>query len=143
EAHALSALNHPNLTTIFEVGEINGLHFIAMEYVEGQTLRGMMNSALKLRDVLSIVAQVAEALSAAHQSGIIHRDIKPDNIMVRADGYAKVLDFGLAKLAETEVLPGASRGAQTAGGAAQTQAGATMGTLAYMSPEQATGETID
>jgi eukaryotic-like serine/threonine-protein kinase len=136
EAQALSALNHPNLITIFEVGQLNGLHFIAMEFVEGQTLRAMMGSALRLRDVLSIVAQVAEALSAAHQSGIIHRDIKPDNIMVRADGYVKVLDFGLAKLAETEVLPGAPD-------AAQTQAGATMGTLAYMSPEQATGETID
>lgn len=136
EAQALSALNHPNLTTIFEVGELNGLHFIAMEFVEGQTLRAMMSSSLRLRDVLSIVAQVAEALSAAHQSGIIHRDIKPDNIMVRADGYVKVLDFGLAKLTETEILPGAPS-------AAHTQAGVTMGTLAYMSPEQATGETID
>jgi serine/threonine protein kinase len=136
EAQALSALNHPNLITIFEVGELNGLHFIAMEFVEGQTLRGMMSGSLRLRDVLSIVAQVAEALSAAHQSGIIHRDIKPDNIMVRADGYVKVLDFGLAKLTEPEVLPSAPN-------AARTQAGATMGTLAYMSPEQATGETID
>lgn len=136
EAQALSALNHPNLITIFEVGELNGLHFIAMEFVEGHTLRAMMSNALRLRDVLSIVAQVAEALSAAHQSGIIHRDIKPDNIMVRSDGYVKVLDFGLAKLTEAEVLPGAPS-------AAHTQAGATMGTLAYMSPEQATGETID
>lgn len=136
EAQALSALNHPNLITIFEVGDVNGLHFIAMEFVEGQTLRAMMNGTLRLRDVLSIVAQVAEALSAAHQSGIIHRDIKPDNIMVRADGYVKVLDFGLAKLAEAEVPAGAP-------GPAHTQAGATMGTLAYMSPEQATGETID
>jgi len=136
EAQALSALNHPNLTTIFEVGELSGCHFIAMEFVEGQTLRSMMSGPLKLRDVLSIVAQVAEALSAAHQSGIIHRDIKPDNIMVRPDGYVKVLDFGLAKLREAEVLPGAQN-------AEYTQAGATMGTLPYMSPEQATGETID
>jgi Tol biopolymer transport system component len=89
-----------------------------------------------LRDVLSIVAQVAEALSAAHQSGIIHRDIKPDNIMVRADGYVKILDFGLAKLAEAEVFPNAPDDIHT-------QAGVTMGTLAYMSPEQATGEPID
>ncbi|HVQ39093.1 MAG TPA: protein kinase [Pyrinomonadaceae bacterium] len=136
EAQALSALNHPNLITIYEVGELDGLHFIAMEFVEGQTLRAMMGNALRLREVLSIVAQVAEALAAAHQSGIVHRDIKPDNIMVRADGYVKVLDFGLAKLTESGVLPGEP-------GAAHTQAGVTMGTLAYMSPEQATGETID
>ncbi len=78
------------------------IHFIAMEFVEGRTLRAMMSGAVKLREILSIVAQVAEALSAAHQAGIIHRDIKPDNIMVRGDGYVKVLDFGLAKLAEAE-----------------------------------------
>ena len=134
EAQALSALNHPNLITIYEVGVIDDLHFIAMEFVEGKTLRELMSGALKLRDVLSIVAQVAEALSAAHHSGIIHRDIKPENVMIRADGYVKVLDFGLAKLAEGDATDAAP---------AQTQAGATMGTLAYMSPEQATGETID
>ncbi len=136
EAHALSALNHPNLITIFEVGNIDDLHFIAMEFVEGQTLRAMMSGGLKLRDILSIVAQVAEALSAAHQSGIIHRDVKPDNIMVRGDGYVKVLDFGLVKLTE-------AAGSMSSPNPAYTQAGATMGTLAYMSPEQATGETID
>ena len=134
EAQALSALNHPNLITIYEVGVIDGLHFIAMEFVEGQTLRSMMSGALKLKEVLSIVAQVAEALSAAHQSGVVHRDIKPDNIMVRADGYVKVLDFGLAKLAESPAVAGSPN-------AAYTQAGVTMGTLAYMSPEQASGET--
>ena len=137
EAQALSALNHPNLITIYEVGVINDLHFIAMEFVEGQTLRELLNSALRLRDILSLVAQVAEALSAAHQSGIIHRDVKPENLMVRADGYVKVLDFGLAKLAEAQ-SPASSPEAM-----AFTQAGATMGTLAYMSPEQATGELID
>ncbi|HYJ88596.1 MAG TPA: serine/threonine-protein kinase, partial [Pyrinomonadaceae bacterium] len=136
EAHALSALNHPNLITIYEVGNIDGLHFIAMEFVEGQTLRSMMGGAVKLRDILSIVAQVAEALSAAHQAGIVHRDVKPDNIMVRSDGYVKVLDFGLVKLTEAAGPAGSPN-------PAYTQAGATMGTLAYMSPEQATGETID
>lgn len=135
EARALSALNHPNLITIYEVGEFNNVHFIAMEFVEGQSLRVLMEK-LKLREVLSIVAQVAEALAAAHDAGIIHRDIKPDNIMVRPDHYVKVLDFGLAKLTEVEA-------AGSKPDPAQTQAGTTIGTLAYMSPEQATGETVD
>ena len=133
EARALSSLNHPNLVTIYEVGEANGLHFIAMELVEGKALSSLRGK-LNLKDLLSIVAQVAEALSAAHQSGIIHRDVKPDNVMVRPDGYAKVLDFGLVKLAEVEPAPGS---------AAQTRLGVAMGTLAYMSPEQASGETVD
>ncbi|MBD0371092.1 MAG: serine/threonine protein kinase [Pyrinomonadaceae bacterium] len=132
-AWALSAINHPNLITIYEVGEASGLNFIAMELVEGRTLRAMMQSGLKLKESLSIAAQVAEALAAAHQSGIIHRDIKPDNIMVRVDGYVKLLDFGLAKLME----------APDREDAAQTRTGAAMGTLAYMPPEQASGEAID
>jgi eukaryotic-like serine/threonine-protein kinase len=132
EALALSELNHPNLVTIYEVGESGGLHFIAMELVEGQTLRSMMRNGLKLKDSLLVAGQVAEALAAAHRQGIIHRDIKPDNIIVRPDGYVKLLDFGLAKLTE-------SREAD----AAQTQADAALGTLAYMSPEQAAGETTD
>jgi eukaryotic-like serine/threonine-protein kinase len=133
EARALSSLNHPNLVTIYEVGEANGLHFIAMELVEGKTLSSLRDK-LSLKELLSIVAQVAEALGAAHQSGIVHRDVKPDNVMVRPDGYAKVLDFGLVKLAEVEPTPGT---------AAQTQLGIAMGTLAYMSPEQAAGEPVD
>src|SRR6185295_1677115 len=112
EAQALSALNHPNLITIYEVGVIEDLHFIAMEFVEGHSLREMMSGPLKLRDVLAIVGQVAEALSAAHKSGIIHRDIKPDNIMVRADGYVKVLDFGLAKLSEAAPPSGSQDAAE-------------------------------
>src|SRR5215213_3008846 len=133
EARALSSLNHPNLVTIYEVGEFNGLHFIAMEFVDGQTLSSLREK-LSLKELLSIVAQVAEALGAAHQSGIVHRDVKPDNVMVRPDGYAKVLDFGLVKLAEVEPTPGT---------AAETKLGIAMGTLAYMSPEQASGETVD
>ncbi len=133
EARALSALNHPNLVTIYEVGEDKGLHFIAMELVEGKTLSSLRDK-LTLKELLPIVAQVAEALGAAHQSGIIHRDVKPDNVMVRPDGYAKVLDFGLVKLTEVKSAPGVT---------AHTQLGIAMGTLAYMSPEQASGEAVD
>jgi serine/threonine protein kinase/Tol biopolymer transport system component len=133
EARALSSLNHPNLVTIYEVGEAKGVHFIAMELVEGKTLSSLRDK-LSLKELLAIVAQVAEALGAAHQSGIIHRDIKPDNVMVRPDGYGKVLDFGLVKLAEVEPVAGAP---------ANTQLGVAMGTLAYMSPEQASGEPVD
>ena len=132
EARALSSLNHPNLVTIYEVGEASGLHFIAMELVEGRTLTSLRDK-LSVKEILAIVAQVAEALGAAHQSKIIHRDIKPDNVMVRPDGYAKVLDFGLVKLTEVEPVTGA----------ANTQLGVAMGTLAYMSPEQASGEPVD
>jgi Tol biopolymer transport system component len=133
EARALSSLNHPNLITIYEVGEANGLHFIATEFVEGQTLSSLRGK-LSVKELLSIVAQVAEALAAAHQSGVVHRDIKPDNVMVRPDGYVKVLDFGLVKLVE------ASSGRHDV---ANTELGVAMGTLSYMSPEQAAGEPID
>ncbi|HEU4930706.1 MAG TPA: protein kinase, partial [Pyrinomonadaceae bacterium] len=132
EARALSALNHPNLVTIYEVGEANGVHFIAMEFVEGQTLSSLREK-LGLRESLAFVAQVAEALAAAHQAGIVHRDIKPENVMVRPDGYAKVLDFGLVKLSEVAASEDAL----------STQVGVAMGTLAYMSPEQASGEAVD
>ncbi|HEX6648031.1 MAG TPA: protein kinase, partial [Pyrinomonadaceae bacterium] len=135
EARALSSLNHPNLITVYEVGEADGLHFIATEFVEGHTLSSLRQK-LSLRELLAIVAQVAEALSAAHQAGIIHRDIKPDNVMVRPDGYVKVLDFGLVKLTEVAA-------SKTSQELARTQLGVAMGTLAYMSPEQSTGESID
>ena len=135
EARALSSLNHPNLITVYEVGEADGLNFIATEFVEGQTLASLRQK-LSLRELLSIMAQVTEALSAAHQAGIIHRDIKPDNVMVRPDGYVKVLDFGLVKLTEVAA-------SKTSQEMAKTQLGVAMGTLAYMSPEQATGEPID
>jgi serine/threonine protein kinase/Tol biopolymer transport system component len=135
EARALSSLNHPNLITVYEVGEADGLLFIATEFVEGQTLSALRQK-LTLRELLAIVAQVAEALSAAHKAGIVHRDIKPDNVMVRPDGYVKVLDFGLVKLTEVAA-------SKTSQEMAKSQLGAPMGTLAYMSPEQATGEPVD
>ena len=135
EARAVSALNHPNLVTIYDLGSLDDLHYIAMEYVEGRTLRELAAGRPKLKEILPVIAQAAEALAAAHRAGVVHRDVKPENIMVRADGYVKVLDFGLAKLLEAP--------ADGVGAAAETQAGAVMGTLAYMSPEQAAAEPLD
>jgi serine/threonine protein kinase len=108
EARAASALNHPNILTVYEIGEVDGKNYIATELIDGMTLREhMARGALTLNSVLSIGVQVAEALAAAHHAGIIHRDIKPENIMLRRDGYVKVLDFGLAKLsAPGAVAPG-------------------------------------
>ena len=102
EAKAASALNHPNILTVYEIGEVDGKNYIATEFIAGRTLREQLSpdELISLNAILKIGVQVAEALSAAHQAGIIHRDIKPENIMLREDGYAKVLDFGLAKLTE-------------------------------------------
>src|SRR5579885_1489536 len=103
EARAASALNHPNILTVFEIGELDGIPFMATELVEGQTLRSMvMKSRLPLDQALNIAVQIASALAVAHAEGIVHRDIKPENIMVRPDGYVKILDFGLAKLASSQ-----------------------------------------
>jgi Tol biopolymer transport system component len=140
EARAASALNHPNILTIHEIGQEGNLHFLATEYVEGETLRQHIASArLTLGKVLEVAVQLASALAAAHQAGIIHRDIKPENVMLRTDGYAKVLDFGLAKLAEAKtvdtVLPTVPK--------VETEPGVVMGTVSYMSPEQARGLAVD
>jgi eukaryotic-like serine/threonine-protein kinase len=146
EAKAASALNHPNILTVYEIGEVDGKNYISTELIDGQTLRERLSQkeALPLNSILKISVQVAEALSAAHQAGIIHRDIKPENIMLRKDGYAKVLDFGLAKLSEPSALAGASA---TDGEAPtrvhQTHPGTIMGTVSYMSPEQARGKKTD
>ena len=106
EAKAASALNHPNILTVYEIGEVDGKNYIATELIDGQTLREHLShkESLQLNSILKIGVQVSEALSAAHQAGIIHRDIKPENIMLRKDGYAKVLDFGLAKLSEPKAI---------------------------------------
>jgi len=141
EARAASALNHPNIITIYEILRINSTHMIATEFVEGETLRKRLSQpALPLKQSLNIAIQVADALSAAHKVGIIHRDIKPENIMLRPDGYVKVLDFGLAKLSE-EVSPAVSAEAPTR--QVRTGSGIVMGTAGYMSPEQARGKDVD
>jgi eukaryotic-like serine/threonine-protein kinase len=142
EAHAASALNHPNILTIFDIGEHDRIHFIATEFVEGQTLRQKIGSAtLSLSEVLDIAVQVANALVAAHDAGIVHRDIKPENIMIRTDGYVKVLDFGIAKLSERE-LPKVDADASTVI-QSLTNKGMILGTPFYMSPEQARGLAVD
>src|SRR5258705_828693 len=144
EARAVSALNHPNILTIYEIGEVDGLRFIATEFIEGQTLRERRCSELHLDDALNIAIQVASGLAAAHRVNIVHRDIKPDNIMIRLeDGLVKVLDFGLAE-ASTDFQSSAGTDSSVATQMlVKTTPGVVMGTVAYMSPEQARGETVD
>ncbi|MBA2527009.1 MAG: protein kinase [Pyrinomonadaceae bacterium] len=141
EAKAASALNHPHILTIYEIGTTAGSRFIATEFIDGETLRVRIRAGMRLAEILEIAIQAGSALAAAHAAGIIHRDIKPENIMVRHDGYLKVLDFGLAKLTEPE---GAINGLEAATKAmVNTGAGTVMGTVAYMSPEQARGLQVD
>jgi len=129
EAKAAASLNHPNICTVHAIEEIEGDIFIAMEFVDGENLRTRLRAgALEIDDALNVAAQIAEGLAAAHRRGIVHRDIKPANIVVTPDGLVKVMDFGLARMA---------------GGAQLTRAGTTMGTVAYMSPEQARGDAVD
>jgi serine/threonine protein kinase/pimeloyl-ACP methyl ester carboxylesterase/DNA-binding winged helix-turn-helix (wHTH) protein/class 3 adenylate cyclase len=139
EAKAASALNHPNIITIHEIGQAGGVHFIATEYIEGKTLRHhLAEGRMKIGVAINVAAQVASALAAAHAAGIIHRDIKPENIMLRPDGYVKALDFGLAKRIGPE---GADSG--TSLSQFNTDPGMVMGTVNYMSPEQARGLSVD
>ena len=144
EAKAASALNHPNILTVYEIGEVDGKNYIATEFIEGKTLREYLSEKepLPLNTILKIGVQVAEALSAAHQASIIHRDIKPENIMLRKDGYAKVLDFGLAKLSEPQ-HGGDVIGEDPTRAQIITRPGIVMGTVLYMSPEQARGKETD
>jgi eukaryotic-like serine/threonine-protein kinase len=144
EAKAASALNHPNILTIHEIGEADGTHYIVSEYVEGETLHALMQRGrLGFGQAIAIADQVAGALSVAHGAGIIHRDIKPENVMVRPDGLVKVLDFGLAKLTERPAaVPEADSQAETIA-RLSTEPGMVMGTVSYMSPEQARGLKVD
>ncbi len=138
EARAASALNHPNIVTILEIGESDNGAYIAMEFVEGETLRVRMErSKLPFEAILEIVSQMARGLAAAHQCGIVHRDVKPDNVMLRIDGYVKLVDFGLAKMlpwSDGITIPGTSN--------EESESGQIVGTFSYMSPEQARGQRI-
>ena len=139
EALAVSALNHPNILTIFEFDSVNGINLLATEFVKGKTLRqAMRDGSLEVSDATEIAIQIASALETAHDAGVTHRDIKPENIMIRNDGYVKVLDFGLAK------LNGEIRSLETSGHSQSfSLPGLIMGTVTYMSPEQARSKSID
>ncbi len=146
EARAASALNHPNILTVYEIGYARGRAFIATEYIEGQTLRSIITEQnLTAKEILRITEQICEALNAAHMAGLVHRDIKPENIMLRPDGYVKLLDFGLAKplrLNETAIAVSTFAGDRSQM-RRQTLHGMILGTPKYMSPEQARGGLLD
>ncbi len=143
EAHAVVGLNHPNILTVYEIGEDHSTHYIASELIEGETLRQrLIRGRIELGEAIDVAIQVANAVAAAHERGIIHRDIKPENIMLRPDGYVKVLDFGIAKLAESAFAEATPDGAGSMT-LAETNLGSILGTARYMSPEQARGGHID
>src|SRR4029077_9084034 len=142
EARAVVGLNHPNIVTVYEIGEDHSTHYIASELIEGETLRQrLMRGQIQVGEAVDVAIQVANALVAAHETGIVHRDIKPENIMLRPDGYAKVLDFGIAKLAEQQVPLTTPR--DEALSLVETNLGSILGTVRYMSPEQACGGQVD
>src|SRR5437867_4567377 len=144
EAYAASALNHPNIITIYEMGDEDGRHFIATEFIDGVTLKKHLRSGpMDFAEVLNIAIQIASALEEAHAAGIIHRDIKPENIMIRRNGHVKVLDFGLAKLTEASLSEDETDNEAVTRALVQTDAGVVMGTSQYMSPEQARGKPIN
>jgi serine/threonine protein kinase len=143
EARAVVALNHPNILTVYEIGEDHSTHYIASELIEGETLRQrLMRGRMEVGEAVDVAIQVASALAAAQQAGIVHRDINPGNIMLRPDGYVKVLDFGIAKLAESAFAEATADGAESVT-LGETNLGSILGTVPYMSPEQARGAPVD
>ncbi|MFL6553956.1 MAG: protein kinase domain-containing protein, partial [Chthoniobacterales bacterium] len=143
EAHAVVGLNHPNILTVYEIGEDHSIHYIASELIEGETLRQhLTRGRMELIEAVDVAIQMASALAAAHNAGIVHRDIKPENIMLRPDGYVKVLDFGIAKLAESAFAEATADGPEPMT-LAETNLGSILGTVRYMSPEQASGGHVD
>src|SRR6266542_2108340 len=153
EAHALVGLNHPNILTIYEIGEDHSTHYIASELIEGETLRQrLVRGRMELREAVDVAIQVASALAAAHETGIVHRDIKPENIMLRPDGYVKVLDFGIAKLAESTFaeppsqcfgVPGATADEAESVTLAGTNLGSILGTVRYKWPDHLRDPHLD
>ena len=142
EARTASALNHPNIVTVHEIGQVDSTHYIAIEFIEGVTLRERIARApVPAAEALEIATQVAGALCVAHRAGIVHRDIKPENIMIRPDGYVKVLDFGIAKTTQADLLSNTTSHAWAL--STRTERGVALGTVRYMSPEQARGESVD
>ncbi|HKD11786.1 MAG TPA: serine/threonine-protein kinase, partial [Thermoanaerobaculia bacterium] len=142
EARAASSLSHPNIVTVYDIGTSDSLAYIAMELVEGRTLRELLTSGpIALRRLLSLAAQIADGLAKAHAAGIVHRDLKPENLMVTKDGFVKILDFGLAKLVPSGFEP--AEGSHLATVTRGTEPGTVLGTVGYMSPEQASGHPAD
>ncbi|MFN2386115.1 MAG: serine/threonine-protein kinase, partial [Thermoanaerobaculia bacterium] len=141
EARSASALNHPNIVTIHDIGREQSVSYISMELVEGQTLRELLVSGpLPIKRLLDLAAQAADGLATAHTIGMVHRDLKPENLMIAANGFVKILDFGLAKPEDPQHSDQTSM--PTIGGY-RTEAGVVLGTLGYMSPEQASGRRVD